>query len=277
MDKKQSLIENWGIRLALVLYDVFAVNASFFVALVVRFYINGQFSELAVPYISAFFSFAPYYTICALIVFCLFRMYIMVWRAAGINDLKMIFLANVCTCIIQVVGTVLFVRRMPVTYYVIGTVIQLSLVCLIRFIPRLLFHEGFQEKISKDAIPTMIVGVGTNAMILQDQIRRGVMGKERLVCLLDYESDRGIKRVFNGLPVVYGVDNMAAVIRKYRVGCVYITERSISEEVRAGIKAVCTETGVEMHDFIIGTADDSKNREWMRRYEEENGEEVSFF
>lgn len=154
----QNSIRNWAIKLTLALYDAFAVNTSFFLALVVRFYINGKFSELGVPYISAFFSFAPYYTVCALIIFALFNMYNMIWRVAGINDLKRILLANVCTFLVQYIGSHVFVRRMPTSYYIIGAIIQLVLVCLIRFIPRILFYEGFQEK-KKDAVPAMILRV----------------------------------------------------------------------------------------------------------------------
>ena len=276
MGYNQSSIRNWAIKVVLGLYDAFAVNASFFLALVVRFYINGKFSELGVPYISAFFKFAPYYTVCALIIFALFNMYNMIWRVAGINDLKRILLANVCTFLVQYIGSHVFVRRMPTSYYIIGAMIQLVLVCLIRFIPRILFYEGFQEK-KKDAVPAMIVGVGTNAIVLQDHMRRNVVCKERVVCLLDYTADKGIKRLFDGLPVVYGVAHMADAIKKYKVGCVLIAERSIPEGVREEMRVVCSNLGVEMRDFIIGMADDEENREWMRRYEEENGEEASYF
>ena len=191
--KRAYSTRNWVIKLVLVLYDAFAVNASFFLALVVRFYINGKFSELGVPYISAFFSYAPYYTICALIIFALFQMYNMVWRVAGINDLKRILVANVCTFLVQIIGSRLFVRRMPTTYYVIGAMIQLLLICLIRFIPRLLFYEGWQER-KKDAIPAMIVGIGPDAAILQDKVRKDVTGKEKIVCLLITP----LKRTANG-------------------------------------------------------------------------------
>lgn len=259
------------------LYDAFAVNASFFLALVVRFYINGKFSELGVPYISAFFRFAPYYTVCSLIIFAAFNMYNMVWRVAGINDLKRIFAANICTFLFLYIGTHLLIRRMPTTYYIIGAVIQLMLVCIIRFIPRMLIYEGFQDKGTKNATPTMIVGVGTNAVLLQDYIRRNVFGREKVVCLLDYTSEKGSKRFFDGLPVVYGVAHMADAIKKYKVEYVLITERSIPDSVRKEIRSVCGDLSVEMRDFIIGMADDEENREWMRRYEEENGEEVSFF
>lgn len=267
---------NWAVKLLLLLYDAFIVNASFFLALVVRFYINGKFSELGVPYISAFFSYAPYYTVCALIIFALFQMYNMVWRAAGINDLKRILVANVCTFLVQVIGSRIFVKRMPTTYYVIGAMIQLLLICLIRFIPRLVFYEGWQER-KKDAVPAMIIGVGPDAAILQDKIRRDVTGKEKIACLLDYSTKSDSKRLFNGVPVIYGIDNMAEAIKRYGIGCVFIADRSLTGSVRREIASICSTNGVELKNFIIGMVDDEETREWMKRYEEENGEEASFF
>lgn len=274
--QKHSIIKNWIIKLILVFYDAFSVNASFFLALVVRFYIEGKFSELGVPYISAFFSFAPYYTVCALIVFALFQMYNMVWRVAGINDLKRILVANVCTFLVQIIGSRLFVMRMPTTYYLIGAMIQLLLICLIRFIPRLLFYEGWQER-KKDAIPAMIIGVGPDAAILQDKVRKDVTGKEKIVCLLDYSTKKDSKRLFNGVPVIYGIDNMSEAIKRYGIGCVFIADRSLTGTMRRDIDSICSTNGVELRNFIIGMADDEETREWMKRYEEENGEEASFF
>lgn len=269
-------IRNWVIKLVLVLYDAFVVNASFFLALVVRFYINGKFSELGVPYISAFFTFAPYYTLCALIIFALFQMYNMIWRVAGINDLKRLLLANVCTFLVQIIGSRLFVKRMPTTYYVIGAMIQLLLICLIRFIPRLLFYEGLQER-KKGAIPAMIIGIGPDAAILQDKVRKDTTGKEKIVCLLDYSTKKDSKRLFNGVPVIFGLDNMPEAIKRYGIGCVFIADRSLTGTMRRDIAAICSANGVELKNFIIGMADDEETREWMKRYEEENGEEASFF
>jgi len=263
-------------KLVLGIYDVFVVNASFFLALVVRFYMNGQFSELGIPYISAFFRYSPYYTICALIIFSLFQMYNMVWRVAGINDLKRILAANVCTFLVQVIGSRLFVRRMPTTYYVIGAMIQLFLICLIRFIPRLLFYECWQER-KKDAIPAMIIGIGPDAAILQDKVRRDVTGKEKIVCLLDYSTKKDSKRLFNGVPIIYGIGNMAEAIKRYGIGRVFIADRSLTGTIRRDIASICSTNGVELKNFIIGMADDEETREWMKRYEEENGEEASFF
>ena len=46
------------LRLTLVLFDILAVNLSYFVALIVRFYVNFEFNEWAVRYVPAFLEYA---------------------------------------------------------------------------------------------------------------------------------------------------------------------------------------------------------------------------
>lgn len=252
-DKKPNSIREWIIKLILVLYDAFVVNIAFFMALIVRFYLNGSFSEIGLGYLPDFFKFAPYYTVCSIIIFFVFHMYDMVWRAAGLDDLKRILVANICTCIVQVAGTLAFTRRMPITYYVIGMVIQVVMVCLIRFIPRMLFFEGIQGKNTKDSVPSMIVGIGDNTIILQDKMRRNQVGKKKAVCILDYSYESGGNKLFNGLPIIQGIENMGTAIQKYAIGYVFIAERSLRDETYERISSICDEMGVELRDFTIDT------------------------
>ena len=112
----RSRLDRWGLKLLLVLCDVFAVNIAFYLALVLRFYVNHEFHEAGTLFLPLFLKFAPYYTVCCLIVFAAFRLYSGIWRYAGLNDVNRVLLANLVTCVIQIAGTLLFVRRMPITY-----------------------------------------------------------------------------------------------------------------------------------------------------------------
>ena len=63
------------VRLAMVLFDIFAVNFAYFIALIIRFYVNFEINEWAVRYIPAFRAFAPWYTVCCLVIFGAFKLY----------------------------------------------------------------------------------------------------------------------------------------------------------------------------------------------------------
>lgn len=96
-----------------VLLDVVAVNASYYLALLIRFYVNSEFRPTVSYLLGDWASFAPWYTVICIAVFMLWRLYGGMWRYTGINDMNRIIGANVCTAAIHVVGTLIFVRRIP--------------------------------------------------------------------------------------------------------------------------------------------------------------------
>ena len=78
-----------------------------------------------------------------------------------INDMNRIILANLSTAAIHVLGTVIFVERMPITYYLIGGVLQFVFVVCIRFGYRVLLVE--KRKLRRgEKIKAVVVGSGEN-------------------------------------------------------------------------------------------------------------------
>ena len=97
----------------IVLLDIVAVNAAYFLALMVRLYVNFEWRDVARDYyLPAFLRFAPVYTVLVIIVFMLFRLYGGMWQYAGLNDMNRILGANAITVVIQVVGTWLIMPPM---------------------------------------------------------------------------------------------------------------------------------------------------------------------
>ena len=90
--------------LLIILLDIIAVIVSYLVALYARFYGITQ-GELFNSYLSAFWRFAPFYTVICIAIFAYFKLYGGMWKYAGMNDLNRIILANIATCFVQVVGT----------------------------------------------------------------------------------------------------------------------------------------------------------------------------
>ena len=162
----QNLIK-WVFRIGLILVDIFIVNFSYYLALLLRFYVNHQFNPEAVPYIPLFYRFAPGYTVCCIIVFAFFKLYHGIWRFAGINDANRIIKANIVTCVIQIAGTLLTVGRMPRTYYALGAMIQFMLMMAVRFSYRILKGEYIRLTRNKNigSVNVMIIGAGESARI----------------------------------------------------------------------------------------------------------------
>ena len=129
------------IRFALVVYDILAISAAHFLALVIRFYVAKQFHSVAGYYIEAYSRYAVWYTAFCLVVFCFFKLYSGIWKHAGFNDLNRIFLASAVCLAAHVVGTLLFSMRMPITFYCIGAALQFCLITASRFSYRLILME----------------------------------------------------------------------------------------------------------------------------------------
>ena len=77
-------LEHWKvIAIYLIIYDMIAVNFSYFTALLVRF--DFRYSSIPTDYFAAWRSFAPIYTIIILAVFGCMHLYNSVWRFASFH------------------------------------------------------------------------------------------------------------------------------------------------------------------------------------------------
>ena len=222
----------------IVVLDIIAVNASYYLSLVIRFFVNGSFRPVAEEiYIPAFGKFAPFYTVLCIVVFILFRLYGGMWTFAGLNDVNRIIGACACTTVIQVVGTCLFVRRMPITYYAIGSVLQFVFMSVTRFGYR--FFQIEKQKIgNRNAgnIPALVIGTGEWA-------RKAVHHLEstpfKVTAIVD-ENSAG--QSLDGVPVAKEMDLKS-------IQTVFIADPGLSAEKRKDIKEKCDAAGIELQDF----------------------------
>lgn len=244
-------IRRIGIKAALVLFDIFAVNFAYYMALILRFYVNHQIHQSSAFYFPLFYRFAPYYTVCCILVFWLFKLYSGMWKYAGWNDINRLIYASGVTCAIQVLGTLIFTQRMPITYYVIGAFIQFFLIVACRFSYRVVMIEVAKYMRDKKAayIPVMVVGAGENAksVLRQFDAQREILAKP--VCVIDYH-DRDTGHFFDGLPVVGGLDSVEGAIKKYKVKNVILADALMPEEARAKVRDICRDLNVDVHDFF---------------------------
>ena len=229
----------------IVVLDVIAVNAAYLLALLLRFYVNFSLRDVAKDYyLPAFLRFAPFYTAAAIVVFALFRLYGGMWRYAGINDMNRIIGANAVTVVLQVIGSMFIFPpgdhwRMPLTYYIIGAILQFVFITLIRFGYRILLVE--KKKMTgrnTSAVPAMIIGAGETARKaiahLEDTPFQAVVAAD----------ERYAGKILNGVPVV---ENYEASLGSVKV--VFIADRRLNEAKRKEIRDKCAELGIEVQDY----------------------------
>ena len=223
----------------IVLLDIIAVNAAYFLALIIRFYVNFEFRPTVKYYLTDWLHFAPFYTVLAIIVFAVFKLYSGMWRYAGINDMNRIIGASLVTALIQVLGTVFFVRRMPITYYVIGAILQFLFISLIRFGYRILLVEKKKMAGRKTpAVPSLVIGAGETA-------RKAVHHLEdtpfRATVIVD---EKSAGKTLDGISITSDFDKALAGVR-----AVFIADPNLTAEKRREIKEKCDAAGIELQDY----------------------------
>ena len=231
----KKLLEAMKKDLWVVALDIAGVNLSYYLALLIRFYVNFALRPIAVSrYLPAFISFAPFYTVLCLLVFIAFRLYGGLWRYAGINDMNRIILANICTFIIHFLGTTLFFTRMPWTYYLIGGVLQFVFMVIVRFWYRALLVE--KRKLKKgEKIRAVVVGTGEN-------------GRRVVKHLEESEIYRPVMVVGNGNGTMDGIP-ITPTLSLTDVGAVIIADPLMGSAEREEIKERCEAADVEMSDY----------------------------
>ena len=152
-----------------------------------------------------------------------------------------IIAANVCTCAIQVVGTLIFVRRMPITYYAIGAVLQFIFIAAIRFGYRIFLVE--KKKLTcTERIPALVIGSGDLRRKVINHLEDG--GSYHPVAIVG--SDAG--RMLNGTPVI-AFSFLASALDEKKIKAVFIADPSITAENRKEMQRIVAEKEISIQDY----------------------------
>lgn len=251
--KKWALTRSNLIQLALVLFDAVAVNLAYYMALVIRFYVNNEFNEWAVRFVPEFWKFVPYYTVFCLIVFSGFRLYTRRWKYASTEDLNRILMANIVTCVGHIAGTLLITVRMPLTYYALGAIIQLALIVVSRLSFRMVMLEversRSRRRSSGPLKKVMVIGVGETAHQVLRHMEHDLDGTMKPVCMVDFR-EFSFGAMMEGIPVVGGVDAIAGATKAYGVESVILADTTMPGAVRKRVREICGELNLEVQDYV---------------------------
>ena len=227
--------------LKVLLLDIVAVNAAYFLALLIRFYVNFQFRPSVTYYLDYFRVIAPVYTIVAVAVFFLFRLYGGMWYHSGLNDMNRIILANICASALHVAGTLVFRMRMPITYYVIGAFLQFLLTTLIRFAHRIFTMEKFKLARGKmETVPALVVGSGSLGSKVVHHLENNT--PYRTVAIAGKDAGRTL----DGIPVI-SVEEIGKAIQSKNVKAIFIADRDLSKSQRDAVTEAAQ--GLEIQDY----------------------------
>lgn len=228
----------------IVILDMIAVNLSHYLALLLRFYVNHEFRPTVSYYLADFAKFAPFYTVACIIIFALLRLYGGMWKYAGFNDLNRIIEASALTLIVQIFGSMIFVRRMPVTYYGVGASLQMIFILMIRFGYRFIVVE--KRKISRRNLAydnVVVVGAGENGIRMLRYLEDETTLKP--VCIID---NSAAGKSLDGVPVS-GVDSLEKTVDQNAAQAVIIADPLLEAYIKEEIKRICKKRGIDVKDY----------------------------
>ena len=227
-----------------MIYDAAVVHLSYFLALWLRFDCN--YSAITPIYLESYFSFITWYAVLAILIFHFFHMHRIMWRYASIEELTRTILGSLTASILHIVLITVLYQRMPMSYYVWGSMLQMIFVVGLRFLFRfLLFLRTHLRKRQEPGGRVMVIGAGeAGRMILRD-LKTSDKVNDIPVCVIDDNHNKW-NRPIEGVPIVGGRETILENVEKYKVTKIFFAAPSIPREDRKEILGICNETGCEV-------------------------------
>lgn len=245
---RENRIEHWKIiSIYLVIYDILAINFSYFAGLWLRF--DLRYSSIPKEYLSAFFKFAPFYTVFTILVFMALKLYNSLWRFASFSEINRILISSVITTVFHVVGITLLFKRMPMSYYITGVVFQFCAVTAIRFLYRFVNLERSRRNKASTALHrAIVIGAGSAGQVIVRDLKNNAKSDIIPVCVIDDNRNKW-GRFMDGVPIVGGRDSIMEAVEKYSADRILFAIPTASVETKRDILSICKETGCTLQSL----------------------------
>ena len=234
-----------------VLLDVLLVNASLFLAQVVRYSSNISYS-----FFENSIRLAPAMTVIFLLVFCGFGMYRTMWQYASANDVLRIALATLVASLITYLFSLAanaFVRpqnlfRLHRMVYLLFWIISMAMVGASRLLYRIAVTRERFALLSTprdDVRRVMVVGAGEmGSMVIKDMKTAPESKGIPVVAIDDDKSKRGTR--IHGVKVAGGRESIPRMAGRYNVDQIVLAIASAKKEDRQDILSICAKTGCKL-------------------------------
>lgn len=248
-----------AIKILLLLFDIIASNLAYGLALWLRF--DCRMSMIPPEYLHGWFVFIPIYSVCVVCVYLGLRLYDSIWRYVSYNEVIRVGIACIITLILNVLISVCFVMRMPISYYAIGFILQFIFTAGIRMSYRAIriLQDYFIAGRKEDLDRILIVGAGEAGRMLNREYKNQVPMTGAVIGFVD---DNTMKkgRSIEGVRILGQVKDVPALVEQYRIDDIVIAIPSASSSQRQQIINICKQAPCSLHilpsvaQIVAGTA-----------------------
>ena len=247
-------LEHWQLMaICLMVCDFLTIHLSYFIALWVRF--DCVYSEIPEQYLNPYFHVITAYALVSIAIFWLFRMYRSMWRYASYGEQIRTGVGSITASILHIILITALYNRMPLPYYLWGSVVQLILLIIPRFSYRLLLFLRAGK--SSSGAHVMIIGAGSTGQLLLRDLNTAKELNDKAVCFIDDNRNKW-GRFIEGVPIVGGREDILSAVEKYGVNKIFLAIPGASAEDKREIIGICSETGCElkqipgMYQLVLG-------------------------
>lgn len=226
-----------------MIYDFITICFSYLFGLLLRFDFN--FLSIPTKYLNVYYKLIIPYALLSIAIYWAGKMYNTVWRFASYTEIKNTLLATTTCSIINYLICLLFGARMPLSFHIIGYVMQLIFAVAVRFIYRfgLLIQNG--KRNSKNITNVMLIGAGDAGLTILRDINKNIESTSKVVCVIDDNSNK-IGRYIDGVPVVGNRNDILANVDKYHINQIYFAIPTATNNQKRDILNICRETNCEI-------------------------------
>lgn len=149
------------------------------------------------------------------------------------SELLRICLSTVITFLFQIIGITFAIQRMPMSYYLFGTIIQFCLITGIRFSYRFVLLERTRKQKEEEGPlhHIMLIGAGQAGQIILRDVERAKEPKGKVCCIIDDNPNKW-GRYMESVPIVGGRDDILASAKKYKIDQILLAIPSASAAER---------------------------------------------
>ena len=234
----------------LFLTDIALLCISIWIAVSVRF----MGSVISVEnYISRLAMSMPFYIICHIICFYLFKLYNRVWKYAGIKEMLCIVGSNICGLVLFIafrllvgtsLGSNLEVSR---SIMIIACIFNIILISASRLFVRWAEYQVEKGDKENDTVDkrVLIVGAGDAGNIILRDLRQ--RDHRYVIGFIDDDPAKH-KKIMNGIPVLGGREDIHRIVKEKDIGEIIIAIPSLEVDKLSELVDTCSSSG---HDVTV--------------------------
>lgn len=230
-------------RILYVIIDIFAINISSILAMLLRF--NLSFAEIEKQYLESVTSLMLVNTIATIIIFAALRLYTTLWRFASIKEL--VYIIEACTASLLFNILLYYLTYSPIfrSYFIIYPASLFLLTCTTRFAYRLirLLYRG--QVHGSHMRHTMIIGAGEACNVVMKELELSTELDAHIRCIID-DDVRKHGTYIHGVKVVGGRDKILYYAEKYHITEMIIAIPSMSKREMQKLLQICQQWDCEL-------------------------------